>query len=82
MLTFIIEEGPAKFYREFDGKPQKFNISAERHSYLPKGIPKKCGVKAKSMLILPRKYSTIKANRVFSFRKSPNSICYSFDLFN
>jgi len=75
MLTFIIEEGPAKFYREFDGKPQKFNISAERHS-------KKCGVKAKSMLILPRKYSTIKANRVFSFRKSPNSICYSFDLFN
>ena len=75
MLTFIIEEGPAKFYREFDGKPQKFNTSAERNS-------KKCGVKAKSMLILPRKYSTIKPNRVFSFRKSPNSICYSFDLFN
>ena len=42
----------------------------------------KFGVKAKSMLILPRKYSTIKPNRVFSFRKSPNSICYSFDLFN
>lgn len=32
MLTFIIEEGPAKFYREFDGKPQKFNTSAERNS--------------------------------------------------
>jgi hypothetical protein len=75
MLTFIIAEGPAKFYREFDGKPQN-------SIHLPKGIPKKCGVKAKSMLILPRKYSTIKPNRVFSFRKSPNSICYSFDLFN
>lgn len=32
MLTFIIEEGPAKFYREFDGEPQKFNTSAERNS--------------------------------------------------
>ena len=32
MLTFIIAEGPAKFYREFDGKPQKFHTSAESHS--------------------------------------------------
>lgn len=32
MLTFIIAEDPAKFYREFDGEPQKFNTFTERNS--------------------------------------------------
>lgn len=32
MLTFIIAESVEKFYYEFDGKPQKFNTSAERNS--------------------------------------------------
>ena len=31
-VAFKVAEGPAKFYREFDGKPQKFHTSAERHS--------------------------------------------------
>ena len=32
MFIFIIAEGIEKFYREFDGKLQKFNTSAERNS--------------------------------------------------
>lgn len=64
MLTFIIAEGPAKFYREFDGKPQKFNISAERHS-------KKMRRKSQLHVDFTKEIQYNKTKQGFLFQKKP-----------